>query len=90
MKDKKLRIKLSGVKNVPITSEFIRLDSLLKLASITSTGGEAKIIISGGDVFVGGEVCLQRGKKIRPGDIVRYGSDTLIVRAECLEPETAS
>jgi len=80
MKDKKLSIKLRGVKSIPITSEFIRLDSLLKFASIASTGGEAKVIICNGDVFVGGEVCTQRGKKIRPGDVVRYGNETLIVK----------
>ena len=36
------------------------------------TGGEAKELIQGGRVQVGGEVCLQRGKKIRPGDDVLF------------------
>jgi len=76
-----MKIKLRGVKHITITSEFIRLDALLKYASIASTGGEAKIIIQNGDVFVGGEPCMIRGKKIRSGDIVRYGDYTMIVRS---------
>ena len=74
-----MKVKLRGVRQVPIAGEFIRLDALLKYASIASTGGEAKILIQNGEVFVGGEECMQRGKKIRPGDVVRCGGDTLLV-----------
>ena len=84
MRDRVSRVRLRGVRNIPVKGDFIRLDSLLKFASVVSTGGEAKFIISGGEVSVGGEVCVQRGRKIRPGDVVRYGEETLIVRnAEC-------
>jgi len=53
-----------------IDTEFIKLDSLLKLSGMVSTGGEAKILIQEGEVLVNEEPCLQRGKKIRPGDKV--------------------
>ena len=53
-----------------IHTEFIRLDTLLKLYSLTPTGGQAKEKIQAGYVFVNGECCTQRGKKLRPGDIV--------------------
>ena len=56
---------------VPIKTEFIKLDSLLKFANILSTGGEAKMAIQQGAVQVNGEVCTQRRKKLRPGDRVR-------------------
>ena len=56
-----------------ISGEFIRLDALMKFASITSSGGEAKQMIQDGDVFVDGEQCAMRGKKIRPGSLVRCG-----------------
>jgi len=75
-----MKVKLSGVRQVPITGDFIKLDALLKYASIASTGGEAKILIQNGEVFVGGKPCTLRGKKIRPGDVVRYGSGTLLVK----------
>ena len=75
-----MRVKLNGVRQISIDGEYIRLDTLLKLASVTSTGGEAKIYIQNGRVFVDGEVCKMRGKKIRPGNVVRYRGETLIVR----------
>ena len=74
-----MRIKLKGVKRVNITDDHIKLDALLKYASIASTGGEAKLMIQNGGVFVDGEPCTARGKKIRPGSVVRFGSDVLIV-----------
>ena len=53
-----------------ITTEFIKLQDLLKFANAVSTGGEAKIRVEEGEVKVTGEVCTMRGKKIRPGDVV--------------------
>ena len=55
---------------VTIDSEFIRLQDLLKISGLTSTGGMAKVVIQNGEVTVNGEVCTMRGKKIRPGDVV--------------------
>ena len=55
---------------IEIKTEFIKLDSLLKFAGLTDTGGLAKDIIQQGLVKVNGEVCTMRGKKIRSGDTV--------------------
>lgn len=55
---------------IEIKTEFIKLDSLLKFAVLTDTGGLAKEIIQQGLVKVNGEVCTMRGKKIRSGDTV--------------------
>ena len=55
---------------VEISTEFIKLDQLLKFASLVQTGGEAKALIADGEVRVNGEVCTQRGKKRRNGDVV--------------------
>ena len=54
---------------VPLTTEYIKLDALLKLANVVASGGEAKILIQEGEVSVNGEPCFQRGKKLRPGDV---------------------
>lgn len=51
-----------------INTEFIKLDSLLKFAGLTDTGGFAKELIQAGKVSVNGEVCTMRGKKLRSGD----------------------
>ena len=55
-----------------IREEYIRLDSALKLASVVSTGGHAKMVIQDGQVTVNGEICTMRGKKLRTGDEVEY------------------
>ena len=56
---------------IEISTEFIKLDSLLKFAGIAAVGGEAKFMVTSGAVLVNGEVCTMRGKKIRPGDRVQ-------------------
>ncbi len=55
---------------IEITTEYIKLQDLLKFANIAATGGEAKIMVQEGGVQVNGEVCTMRGRKIRPGDDV--------------------
>ena len=62
-----------------IQTEFIRLDALLKLASVVETGGQAKWMIQDGKVLLNGEVCTQRGRKIRTGDTVTVGNRTITV-----------
>lgn len=65
--------------DITITTEFIKLQDLLKLANLVGTGGEAKIVIQNGDVSVNGEVCTMRGKKCRAGDIVELDGQTVQV-----------
>lgn len=60
-----------------ISGEFIKLDALLKFASLVGTGGEAKMRIAEGEVIVNGEICRMRGKKLRAGDHVTLGDDTV-------------
>ena len=60
------------MKTITITTEFIKLQDLMKLSDMVSTGGEAKLLIQDGQVLVDGKPCLQRGRKIRPGNIVAF------------------
>ena len=53
---------------VCIGTEFIKLESALKLANVVYSGGEAKALIRQGEATVNGEVCTMRGKKLYPGD----------------------
>lgn len=64
---------------VKITTEFIKLEGLLKFAGVMDTGGEAKQVIQAGEVSVNGEVCTMRGKKIRPGDVVELDGVRIVV-----------
>ncbi len=57
-------------KMAKITTDYITLQQLLKLESIASTGGEAKILVSQLDITVNGEKENRRGKKLYPGDVI--------------------
>lgn len=57
------------MKKLIIYDEFIRLCDALKFAGIAETGGIAKLMILDGEVTVNGEPCLQKGKKLYPGDV---------------------
>lgn len=78
MKVKVRRVNAAEV--VEITTEFIKLESFLKLANAVESGGMAKIVIQEGDVLVNGEVCTMRGKKLRDGDTVRFNGQTYQVK----------
>lgn len=68
------------MESIIITTEFIKLQDLLKFAGLVETGGEAKALIQEGHLFVNGETCTQRGKKIRPGDDVLFNGNHYTVR----------
>ncbi len=61
--------------------EFITLQSLLKVTDLIDSGGEAKVAITSGKVKVDGQVELQRGKKIRAGQMVSFNGKTVKVVA---------
>ena len=56
--------------DIEITTEFIKLDQLLKFANLVYSGGEAKEVIAECLVTVNGEVETRRGRKIYKGDTV--------------------
>ena len=60
------------METITITTEFIRLQDAMKLASLTPSGGAAKCLIQDGQVQVNGSTCLQRGKKLRPGHTIVF------------------
>lgn len=67
------------METITITTEFIRLQDMMKLGDLVASGGEAKVLIQDGQVQVNGETCLQRGKKLRPGDVVAFRGRTYTV-----------
>ena len=70
------------MERIAIKTDFIKLEALLKFSALTSSGGEAKTVIGEGLVGVNGETCLQRGRKIYPGDIVSFCGAELMVEME--------
>lgn len=66
-------------REIEIRGETIRLGQLLKLAGIAQDGGEAKALLNGGEVRVGGEPEQRRGRQLRRGDRVRVAGDELLI-----------
>ena len=69
------------MEKIAIKTEYIKLDALLKYAALLASGGEAKTAVAEGLVKVNGEVCTVRGKKLRPGDRVTFGGQTVEITA---------
>ncbi len=53
---------------INISTEYIKLDSAMKLGGVAAMGSEAKHYITDGLVSVNGERELRRGRKLYPGD----------------------
>jgi ribosome-associated protein len=70
------------MEKIAIKTEYIKLDALLKYAALLASGGEAKTAVAEGLVKVNGEVCTMRGKKLRPGDRVTFGGQTVEITAD--------
>ncbi len=68
-----------SIRVIAVREEPIGLSRLLKLAGAMESGGEAKQIIVAGLVRVNGEVEMRKGRKLRAGDRVTYGGETLVV-----------
>ena len=64
-----------NMNKILINTDVIKLDAFLKWSSIASLGSEAKLYIQDGLVKVNGEICLQRGKKLKRGDIISFNQE---------------
>lgn len=67
------------METIRIKDDFIKLGQAMKLAGLVYSGVDAKMEIQEGFVKVNGEVELQRGKKIRPGDVIEYDGQQIKV-----------
>ena len=70
---------------VSIHTEFIQLQDFLKDVNEVASGGMAKNLILDGQVQVNGQVCLQRGKKLRPGDAVGFLGNSWVIQGHDAE-----
>ncbi len=62
-----------------IDSDYIKLDSFLKAVNAAASGGDAKMMITGGAVRVNGEIETRRGRKLYPGDRVEIAKRIFVV-----------
>ncbi len=68
------------MKEVEISNDPVELYKILKLEGIVSSGGEAKHVITEGQVLVNGKVETKKRKKIFAGDIVEFGNEKIRIR----------
>ena len=66
---------------VNIKTEYIKLDQLLKFSALAESGADAKDMIMSEMVKYNGELCVMRGKKVRPGDnvTVEFEDETVVI-----------
>lgn len=67
------------METIKINTEFIKLDSFLKLTNLCESGGLAKTLIQEGEVMVNGEVETRRGKKLYKGDKISFQGNNFII-----------
>lgn len=70
------------MQEIKISSEFIKLDQFLKWAGVVESGVDAKYFITEGMVKVNGETELRRGKKLYPGDKVKFQEEEFLVSGQ--------
>ncbi|MFH7244785.1 MAG: RNA-binding S4 domain-containing protein [Spirulina sp.] len=64
--------------------DYIKLDQFLKQRQVAASGGQAKMMVQGGEVQVNGEVELRRGRKLVNGDRVEVAGQGFIVDLQTL------
>jgi len=64
------------MKEIKVNTEIIKLDAFLKWAGIVVNGSEAKKYIQNAEVKLNGNVEIQRGKKLKAGDIVEFEDES--------------
>jgi ribosome-associated protein len=66
----------------PKPQKKFRLDQFLKLRGVVPTGGQAKLLIQGGEVRVNGEVETRRGRGLQAGDRIEVEGRSYLVEAD--------
>ncbi|MEM7468195.1 MAG: RNA-binding S4 domain-containing protein [Pseudomonadota bacterium] len=70
------------MKEIKIKGDTVELFKILKFEAIASSGGEAKALISAGEVHVNGEKVLAKRRKIVAGDEIEvFGERFRVERA---------
>ena len=68
------------MREVEITQEPVELYKILKFEGMTSSGGEAKLVIEQGQVSVNGSVETRKRKKIVSGDVIEFNNEKIHIQ----------
>lgn len=68
------------MREIIISNEPIELCKILKLENLVGSGGEAKHVISEGQVLLNGTVETRKRKKVFSGDVIEFGGEKIRVQ----------
>ena len=68
------------MKIVEINKEPVELYKILKFEGMCASGGEAKMVVTEGQVLVNGDVETQKRKKIVSGDIIEFCGEKIQIQ----------
>jgi ribosome-associated protein len=62
-----------------LTGDYIQLIQLLKATHLVSTGGEAQIVVSEGEVTYNGQIDYRKRLKVKRGDLIEFRGNKIMV-----------
>ena len=62
-----------------LTGDYIPMIQLLKATNLVTTGGEAQIVVTEGEVSYNGQVDYRKRLKIKRGDVVEFRGNKIMV-----------
>lgn len=68
------------MQTIQLREDYIKLGQALKAAGLVSSGIEAKVVITEGEVKVNGEVEERRGRKLYDGDIAEFNGQQIQIK----------
>lgn len=69
------------MQTIHLRDDYIKLGQALKAAGLVESGVDAKLVIQDGQVKVNGQVEVQRGKKLIPGDKVEFDGEVIMIES---------
>ena len=73
---------MTVMKEIILTKQPVELFKILKFEGMASTGGEAKMLIAGGQVKVNGTKEIRKRKQIVADDVIEYGGKEFVVHLQ--------
>lgn len=70
------------MKEIKISTEYIKLGQFLKFATIIDSGAFAKTFLSENEVLVNGELEDRRGRKLYSGDIIEVCGEKFKIKED--------
>ncbi|MCH5339927.1 MAG: RNA-binding S4 domain-containing protein [Acetatifactor sp.] len=68
------------MQTIHLREDFIKLGQALKAAGLAESGVDAKFAIQDGLVKVNGQIEIQRGKKLKAGDVIEFNGETIVIK----------